>query len=164
MKFICLQLKEMQDEILTKNGEIKILRDSMQQMEYAMEEQKRSYMLLEQQKSQILSEKEKEFSKKVCNCVSYLQATCGSWFYDLIWQIPSQKKNSCVEFPNYICFLHLEESICKNLLQVFFCQNESKIQVVEVLIYFCLFVFLSNPKNIKIGMYFKVEKATEHAL
>ncbi|XP_074735745.1 ATR-interacting protein [Strix uralensis] len=67
------KLKEMQDEILTKNGEIKILRDSMQQMECAMEEQKRSYMLLEQQKSQTLSEKEKEFSKKLLSLQSELQ-------------------------------------------------------------------------------------------
>ncbi|XP_023791340.1 ATR-interacting protein isoform X2 [Cyanistes caeruleus] len=67
------KLKEMQDEILTKNGEIKILRDSMQQMEYAMEEQKRSYLLLEQQKSQILNEKEKEFSKKLQSLHSELQ-------------------------------------------------------------------------------------------
>ncbi|XP_075618917.1 ATR-interacting protein [Balearica regulorum gibbericeps] len=67
------KLKKMQDEILTKNGEIKILRDSMQQMEYAMEEQKRSYMLLEQQKSQTLSEKEKEFSKKLQSLQSELQ-------------------------------------------------------------------------------------------
>lgn len=78
MEFISLQLKEMQDEILTKNGEIKILRDSMQQMEYAMEEQKRSYMLLEQQKTQTLSEKEKEFSKKVCKYINYLHITCSS--------------------------------------------------------------------------------------
>ncbi|XP_038005062.1 ATR-interacting protein isoform X1 [Motacilla alba alba] len=67
------KLKEMQDEILTKNGEIKILRDSMQQMECAMEEQKRSYLLLEQQKSQILTEKEKEFSKKLQSLHSELQ-------------------------------------------------------------------------------------------
>ncbi|KAM6413877.1 ATR-interacting protein isoform 2-T2 [Rhynochetos jubatus] len=63
----------MQDEILIKNGEIKILRDSMQQMEHAMEEQKRSYVLLEQQKSQTLSEKEKEFSKKLLSLQSELQ-------------------------------------------------------------------------------------------
>ncbi|KFU89080.1 ATR-interacting protein, partial [Chaetura pelagica] len=67
------KLKEMQDEILIKNGEIKILRDSMQQMECAMEEQKRSYMLLEQQKSQTFSEKEKEFSKKLLSVQSELQ-------------------------------------------------------------------------------------------
>ncbi|KAL2299763.1 hypothetical protein Nmel_012609 [Mimus melanotis] len=73
MEFLCSQLKEMQDEILTKNGEIKILRDSMQQMESAMEEQKRSYLLLEQQKNQILSEKEKEFSRKLQSLHSELQ-------------------------------------------------------------------------------------------
>ncbi|KAM9182092.1 LOW QUALITY PROTEIN: ATR-interacting protein [Mergus octosetaceus] len=67
------KLKEMQDEILTKNGEIKILRDSMQQMERAMEEQKKSYMLLEQQKSHTLKEKEKEFSKKILSLQSELQ-------------------------------------------------------------------------------------------
>ncbi|XP_069721604.1 ATR-interacting protein isoform X1 [Phaenicophaeus curvirostris] len=67
------KLKEMQDEILIKNGEIKILRDSMQQMEHVMEEQKRSYMLLEQQKAQTLSEKEKEFSKKLLSLRSELQ-------------------------------------------------------------------------------------------
>ncbi|KAM4894058.1 ATR-interacting protein [Sylvia borin] len=67
------KLKEVQDEILTKNGEIKFLRDSMQQMEHGMEEQKRSYLLLEQQKSQLLSEKEKEFSKKLQSLHSELQ-------------------------------------------------------------------------------------------
>ncbi|NXW92325.1 ATRIP protein, partial [Alopecoenas beccarii] len=67
------KLKEMQDEILIKNGEIKILRDSLRQMECAMEEQKRSYMLLEQEKSQTLSEKEKEFSKKVLSLQTELQ-------------------------------------------------------------------------------------------
>lgn len=87
MEFLCLQLKEMQDEILTKNGEIKILRDSMQQMEYDMEEQKRSYLLLEQQKAQILSEKEKEFSKKVCKYVSYLQIMVQKLIYDLMMSL-----------------------------------------------------------------------------
>ncbi|NWS73790.1 ATRIP protein, partial [Crotophaga sulcirostris] len=67
------KLKEMQDEILIKNGEIKVLRDSMQQMELAMEEQKRSYVLLEQQKAQTLSEREKEFSKKLLSLQSELQ-------------------------------------------------------------------------------------------
>lgn len=75
MEFISLQLKEMQDEILTKNGEIKMLRDSMQQMEHTMDEQRRSYMLLEQQQSQALGEKEREFSKKVCSSVSRLSTT-----------------------------------------------------------------------------------------
>ncbi|XP_048813547.1 ATR-interacting protein isoform X1 [Lagopus muta] len=67
------KLKEMQDEILTKNGEIKMLRDSMQQMEHTMDEQRRSYMLLEQQQSQALGEKEREFSKKLLSLQSELQ-------------------------------------------------------------------------------------------
>ncbi|KAF7249863.1 ATR-interacting protein, partial [Varanus komodoensis] len=58
------KLKEMQDEILTKNGEIKILRDSMQQMKSSLEEQQKSYMEMEKEKLQISSEKEKEFSRK----------------------------------------------------------------------------------------------------
>uniref|UniRef100_A0A8C4Y5F3 ATR interacting protein n=1 Tax=Gopherus evgoodei TaxID=1825980 RepID=A0A8C4Y5F3_9SAUR len=62
------KLKEIQDEILVKNGEIKILRDSMLQMECTLEEQRRSYMLLEKEKEQTLSEKEKEFSRKVVSC------------------------------------------------------------------------------------------------
>lgn len=69
---LCLQLKEIQDEILIKNGEIKILRDSMLQMECTLEEQRRSYMLLEKEKDQTLSEKEKEFSKKVACVVCFL--------------------------------------------------------------------------------------------
>lgn len=60
-----LQLKEMQDEILVKNGEIKILRDSMQQMESTVEDQRKSYILLERENAQCLNEKEKEFSRKV---------------------------------------------------------------------------------------------------
>lgn len=86
----------MQDEILTKNGEIKILRDSMQQMEYAIEEQKRSYVLLEQQKSQALSEKEKEFSKKVCKRVRDLHITCRSCFYDFTVSQTVQSKAECL--------------------------------------------------------------------
>ncbi|XP_073208474.1 ATR-interacting protein isoform X4 [Lepidochelys kempii] len=67
------KLKEIQDEILIKNGEIKILRDSMLQMECTLEEQRRSYMLLEKEKDQTLSEKEKEFSKKLQSLQSELQ-------------------------------------------------------------------------------------------
>uniref|UniRef100_A0A8C0ILY6 ATR interacting protein n=1 Tax=Chelonoidis abingdonii TaxID=106734 RepID=A0A8C0ILY6_CHEAB len=67
------KLKEIQDEILVKNGEIKILRDSMLQMECTLEEQRRSYMLLEKEKDQTLSEKEKEFSRKLQSLQSELQ-------------------------------------------------------------------------------------------
>ncbi|XP_031201658.1 ATR-interacting protein isoform X2 [Mastomys coucha] len=67
------KLKAMEDEILIKNGEIKILRDSLHQTESVLEEQKRSHFLLEQEKAQALSEKEKEFSKKLQSLQSELQ-------------------------------------------------------------------------------------------
>ncbi|KAK9406259.1 ATR-interacting protein [Crotalus adamanteus] len=67
------KLKEMQDEILIKNGEIKILRDSMQQMESTLEEQRKSCILLEREKAECLSEKEKEFSRKLQSLQSELQ-------------------------------------------------------------------------------------------
>ncbi|XP_025032341.1 ATR-interacting protein [Python bivittatus] len=67
------KLKEMEDEILIKNGEIKILRDSMQQMESTVEDQRKSYILLEREKAQCLSEKEKEFSRKLQSLQSELQ-------------------------------------------------------------------------------------------
>ncbi|KAG8128249.1 hypothetical protein E2320_015106 [Naja naja] len=66
------KLKEMQDEILIKNGEIKILRDSMQQMESTVEDQRKSYILLEREKAQCLNEKEKEFSRKLQSLQSEL--------------------------------------------------------------------------------------------
>ncbi|XP_026580415.1 ATR-interacting protein [Pseudonaja textilis] len=67
------KLKEMQDEILIKNGEIKVLRDSMQQMESTVEDQRKSYILLEREKAQCLNEKEKEFSRKLQSLQSELQ-------------------------------------------------------------------------------------------
>ncbi|XP_034294614.1 ATR-interacting protein [Pantherophis guttatus] len=66
------KLKEMQDEILIKNGEIKILRDSMQQMESTVEDQRKSYILLERENAQCLNEKEKEFSRKLQSLQSEL--------------------------------------------------------------------------------------------
>lgn len=72
-----LQLKAMEEEILIKNGEIKILRDSLHQTESVLEEQKRSHFLLEQEKTQALSEKEKEFSKKVSHSI-YVHAADSS--------------------------------------------------------------------------------------
>ncbi|XP_036075925.1 ATR-interacting protein isoform X6 [Rousettus aegyptiacus] len=59
------KMKAMEEEVLIKNGEIKILRDSLHQTESILEEQKRSHFLLEQEKTQALSDKEREFSKKL---------------------------------------------------------------------------------------------------
>ncbi|XP_050996298.1 ATR-interacting protein isoform X1 [Acomys russatus] len=67
------KLKAMEEEVLLKNGEIKILRDSLHQTESVLEEQRRSHLLLEQEKTQALSEKEKEFSKKLQSLQSELQ-------------------------------------------------------------------------------------------
>ncbi|XP_008851474.1 ATR-interacting protein isoform X2 [Nannospalax galili] len=67
------KLKAMEEEVLIKNGEIKILRDSLHQTESILEEQRRSHFLLEQEKTQALSEKEKEFSKKLQSLQSELQ-------------------------------------------------------------------------------------------
>lgn len=67
------KLKVMEEEILIKNGEIKILRDSLHQSESILEEQKRSHFLLEQEKTQALSDKEKEFSRKLQSLQSELQ-------------------------------------------------------------------------------------------
>ncbi|XP_008056446.1 ATR-interacting protein isoform X2 [Carlito syrichta] len=67
------KLKAMEEDILIKNGEIKILRDSLHQTEVILEEQRRSHFLLEQEKTQALSDKEKEFFKKLQSLQSELQ-------------------------------------------------------------------------------------------
>ncbi|XP_039084091.1 ATR-interacting protein isoform X1 [Hyaena hyaena] len=67
------KMKTMEEEVLIKNGEIKILRDSLHQTESILEEQRRSHFLLEQEKTQALSDKEKEFSKKLQSLQSELQ-------------------------------------------------------------------------------------------
>ncbi|XP_041617756.1 ATR-interacting protein isoform X2 [Vulpes lagopus] len=67
------KMKAMEEEVLIKNGEIKILRDSLHQTESILEEQRRSHFLLEQEKAQALGDKEKEFSKKLQSLQSELQ-------------------------------------------------------------------------------------------
>ncbi|XP_008572307.1 PREDICTED: ATR-interacting protein [Galeopterus variegatus] len=67
------KLKTMEEKVLVKNGEIKVLRDSLHRTESILEEQRRSHFLLEQEKTQALSDKEKEFSKKLQSLQSQLQ-------------------------------------------------------------------------------------------
>ncbi|XP_055985541.1 ATR-interacting protein isoform X3 [Sorex fumeus] len=67
------KMKAMEEEVLIKNGEIKILRDSLHQSESILEEQRKSHFLLEQEKAQALNDKEKEFSKKLQSLQSELQ-------------------------------------------------------------------------------------------
>ncbi|XP_053577168.1 ATR-interacting protein [Bombina bombina] len=67
------KLKELQDQLLVKNGEIKVLRDTLRQTETDMEQQKVSHMMQEKEKDQIQNEKEKELSKKLQSLQSELQ-------------------------------------------------------------------------------------------
>ncbi|XP_008154106.2 ATR-interacting protein isoform X1 [Eptesicus fuscus] len=67
------KMKAMEEEVLIKNGEIKILRDSLHQTESVLEEQRRSQFLLEQEKAQALSDREREFCRKLQSLQSELQ-------------------------------------------------------------------------------------------
>ncbi|XP_038628548.1 ATR-interacting protein isoform X3 [Tachyglossus aculeatus] len=60
-----LKLKAMQEEILLKNGEIKILRESLTHSNSRIEEQRRAHLLYEKETTRYLSDKEKEFSRKL---------------------------------------------------------------------------------------------------
>ncbi|KAM9326856.1 ATR-interacting protein [Gastrophryne carolinensis] len=67
------KLKALQDEVLVKNGEIKVLRDALHQTESSLEQQKIAHLQLEKEKAQLQSEKEKELLKKVQSLQSELQ-------------------------------------------------------------------------------------------
>ncbi|KAI5607588.1 ATR-interacting protein isoform X1 [Silurus asotus] len=58
------KLKEVEEQILMKNGEIRVLRDSLRLANQEKEQQKQAYLELEKEKAHIQSEKEKELSKK----------------------------------------------------------------------------------------------------
>ncbi|XP_029455255.1 ATR-interacting protein [Rhinatrema bivittatum] len=66
------KLNELQKDILIKNGENKVLRDSLRQTESDLEQEKRSHSVLEKERAQIQSEKEKELSKKLKSLQSEL--------------------------------------------------------------------------------------------
>lgn len=59
------QLKEVEDEILLKNGEIRVLRDSLKGVQQEKETQRQNQNLLETQRQREHSEKEKELNRKV---------------------------------------------------------------------------------------------------
>lgn len=62
-----MQLKEVEEQILMKNGEIQVLRDSLRLANQEKEQQRQAHLLLERDRAHIQSEKEKELSKKVCS-------------------------------------------------------------------------------------------------
>ncbi|CAN2391424.1 K63-linked polyubiquitin modification-dependent protein binding [Pristimantis euphronides] len=67
------KLKVLQDEIIIKNGEIKVLRDALRQSESSLEQQRIAHVVLEKEKTQVQSEKDKEVLKKIQSLQSELQ-------------------------------------------------------------------------------------------
>uniref|UniRef100_A0A3B3QXG6 ATR interacting protein n=1 Tax=Paramormyrops kingsleyae TaxID=1676925 RepID=A0A3B3QXG6_9TELE len=59
------KLQEVEEELLMKNGEIQVLRDSLRQTKQEKEQQRQAQLLQEQERAQVQTEKEKALSKKV---------------------------------------------------------------------------------------------------
>ncbi|CAB1415460.1 unnamed protein product [Pleuronectes platessa] len=59
------KLKEVEDEIVSKSGEIRVLRDSLKSAHQEKEKQRENHMLQETQRQKEQSDKEKELNKKV---------------------------------------------------------------------------------------------------
>nr|XP_015203758.1 PREDICTED: ATR-interacting protein [Lepisosteus oculatus] len=66
------KLKEAESQLLMKNGEIRVLRDSLQHTEQERDKQRKAQLLLEKERANIQSEKEKELAKKVQSLQSEL--------------------------------------------------------------------------------------------
>ncbi|XP_028302964.1 ATR-interacting protein [Gouania willdenowi] len=67
------KLKEVEDEILLKSGEIRVLRDSLKAAQQDKEAQRQNQILLDTQRKTEQSEREKELNKKVQSLQSELQ-------------------------------------------------------------------------------------------
>ncbi|XP_041673320.1 ATR-interacting protein isoform X2 [Cheilinus undulatus] len=67
------KLKEVEEEIVLKNGEIRVLRDSLKGAQQEKEAQRQNQMLLETQKQREHSEREKELNRKVQSLQTELQ-------------------------------------------------------------------------------------------
>ncbi|KAK2915410.1 ATR-interacting protein isoform X1 [Channa argus] len=67
------KLKEVEDEILLKNGEIRVLRDSLKTAQQEKEAQKKNQIMVETQRQKEQSDREKELNKKVQSLQSELQ-------------------------------------------------------------------------------------------
>ncbi|XP_075689851.1 ATR-interacting protein isoform X2 [Rhinoderma darwinii] len=67
------QLKILQDDIIFKNGEIKVLRDALHQTESSLEQQRIAHVVVEKEKTQIQCAKEKDLLKKIQCLQSELQ-------------------------------------------------------------------------------------------
>ncbi|XP_039626776.1 ATR-interacting protein isoform X1 [Polypterus senegalus] len=106
------KVKETEEHVLMKMGEIKVLRDSLRQLEQEHDFQKRSQLLVEKEKMQSQYEKEKELLKKVQSLQSELQfkdaemnelksklQNCERWTKSLL---PSTSKNSPRRSPSRV--------------------------------------------------------------
>ncbi|XP_067907999.1 ATR-interacting protein isoform X2 [Heterodontus francisci] len=67
------QFNELKEELQVKNGEIRVLRDSLRHVESEFDQQKRLYLLGEKENTEARSQREKELSKKVQSLQSELQ-------------------------------------------------------------------------------------------
>ncbi|XP_008294055.1 ATR-interacting protein [Stegastes partitus] len=67
------KLKEVEEEILLKSGEIRVLRDSLRAAQQEKEAQRQNQMLLDAEKLKEQSDREKELNKKVQSLQSELQ-------------------------------------------------------------------------------------------
>ncbi|XP_034537491.1 ATR-interacting protein [Notolabrus celidotus] len=67
------KLKEVEDEIMLKSGEIRVLRDSLKGAQQEKEAQRQNQVLLETQKQREHSEREKELHRKVQSLQTELQ-------------------------------------------------------------------------------------------
>uniref|UniRef100_A0A1A7X159 ATR interacting protein n=2 Tax=Iconisemion striatum TaxID=60296 RepID=A0A1A7X159_9TELE len=67
------KLKEVEEEILLKSGEIRVLRDSLKAAQQEKETQRQNQVLLEAQRQNEQNEKEKELNRKVQSLQSELQ-------------------------------------------------------------------------------------------
>ncbi|XP_005811881.1 ATR-interacting protein isoform X1 [Xiphophorus maculatus] len=67
------KLNEVEEEILLKSGEIRVLRDSLKAVQQEKETQRQNQVLLETQRQREQSDREKELNKKVLSLQSELQ-------------------------------------------------------------------------------------------
>ncbi|XP_076601444.1 ATR-interacting protein isoform X2 [Chaetodon auriga] len=67
------KLKEVEEEIVLKSGEIRVLRDSLKTVQQEKEAQKQSQILLETERQKVQSDREKELNRKVQSLQSELQ-------------------------------------------------------------------------------------------
>ncbi|MBN3308754.1 ATRIP protein, partial [Amia calva] len=66
------KLKGVEEQLLIRNGEIRVLRDSLRHLEQEREQQRKAQLLVEQERAQIQGNREKELNKKIQSLQSEL--------------------------------------------------------------------------------------------